>query len=105
MSKENFKIFVKNNPSLINYVKNNNKTWQELYEIYDLYGEDSNIWNDYINDSPNKSIFDLFKGIDLKQVQKTLNGLEKALTSFKDFKGDNNLNNYNERPINKYFED
>ena len=37
--KEKFKNFVKLNPKLIDAVKNGNKTWQELYEIYTLYGE------------------------------------------------------------------
>ena len=34
MSKDNFKKFVSNHPELVNYVKNNNVTWQSLYELY-----------------------------------------------------------------------
>ena len=34
--KEAFKEFVRKHPSLTRYIKNNNKTWQNLYEIYDI---------------------------------------------------------------------
>jgi hypothetical protein len=33
---DNFKLFVKNNPNLITYVKNNTMSWQKFYELYDL---------------------------------------------------------------------
>ena len=43
-TKEKFKDFVKNNPILLKYVKENKMTWQQFYEIYDLYGEDKEAW-------------------------------------------------------------
>ena len=46
---DNFKLFVKNNPNLITYVRNNTMSWQKFYELYDLYGEDNNVWNEYLN--------------------------------------------------------
>ena len=48
-TKEKFKDFVKNNPILLKYVKENKMTWQQFYEIYDLYGEDKEAWKDYLN--------------------------------------------------------
>ncbi len=42
-SVDSFKGFVKKNPILITFVRNNEMTWQKFYEIYDLYGEDKNI--------------------------------------------------------------
>ena len=36
MSKEEFKGFVQKNPKLIEYVRNNEMTWQKFYELYDL---------------------------------------------------------------------
>ena len=45
--KEQFKEFVKKNPILVRYVKNNEMSWQKFYEIYDIYGEDENAWKDY----------------------------------------------------------
>ena len=115
MKKEEFKKFVRNHPELINYVKNNKMTWQQFYEIYDLYGEDNSIWNSFkdINESKNnnltgtiKEFLNLFKGIDAKKVQSTLTSLSKAIEAFKNTDNNlNNLNNYDERPKYKYFED
>ena len=47
--KEEFKEFVKKNPSLINHVNNNQMTWQKFYELYDMYGDNNDIWDKYIN--------------------------------------------------------
>ena len=30
---DDFKSFVRKNPSLITYVKNNNDSWQKIYEV------------------------------------------------------------------------
>ena len=46
---DNFKSFVRRNPNLITYVREKNTSWQEFYELYDLYGEDPTIWNKYLN--------------------------------------------------------
>lgn len=120
MSKDGFKTFVKNNPSLVDYVKNNEMTWQKFYEMYDLYGEEHDIWNNYLNKNSNnnlqsgnimdnlKSVFDLFKGVDLKTVQKTLTGLDKAIGTFKEFSSSNTnnvTNSYESRPQDRYYED
>lgn len=120
MKLDSFKTFVKNNPYLVNYVKNNKMTWQKFYEIYDLYGEDDSIWNDFKNNNSStstntsnisstfKEIINLVKGIDLASVQKALTSLDKAIEAFKGFNSNNNSSNpssYEERPKNKYFED
>ena len=47
MSKENFKNFVRQNPELADYVLDKKVTWQQLYEIYDMYGENNQIWDKY----------------------------------------------------------
>ena len=39
--KERFKIFVRNHPVLVNHVRNKKMTWQQFYELYDLYGEET----------------------------------------------------------------
>lgn len=117
MKIEAFKNFVHNNPYLIKYVTNNKMTWQQFYEIYDLYGESDKIWDDFkdnVTTSTNtnssfvntiKEIFGLFKGVDLNNVRKALNSLDKALEAFKGFNSDNNTSEYEERPKNKYYED
>ena len=112
--KDDFKNFVKNNPELINKVKNNEMTWQKYYELYDLYGEDNNIWNKYIiKDKVEKDnfkfneIMNMVKNIDVDKVQNSITSLQKALGLFGDLftKNNSNTNNYNPRPIYKRFDD
>ena len=112
-----FKNFVHNNPHLIKYVTNKKMTWQQFYEIYDLYGESDKIWDDFKDNATTttttnsnivntiKEIFGLFKGIDLNGVQKALTSLDKAIEAFKGFNSNDTNSTYEERPKNKYFED
>ena len=114
--KEAFKLFVQKNPQLVNYVTSNKMTWQQFYEIYDLYGENNSIWNNFkdTNKEMNtslitvvKELFNQIKGIDLNSVQKTLTSLDKAIEAFKGFNTNNDVNttDFGERPKYKYFED
>ena len=90
-------------------------TWQKYYEIYDLYGEDNNIWNEYIiKDKEEKDSFkfneimNMAKNIDVDKVQNSITSLQKALGLFGDLftnKNNSNDNNYNPRPIYKRFDD
>ncbi len=124
MSKEAFKTFVRDNPSLVNYVKNNEMTWQKFYEMYDLYGSDNEIWQKYLKSTTSssgilnsnltlKEIIAMAKGFDLAAVQKGLSSLERAVEVIRDVTVKNvtgedltrNNNNYEPRPMYKYFED
>ena len=113
MKLDEFKKFVKANPHLIKYVTDKKMTWQQFYEIYDLYGKDDNIWNDFKDNSSSdnnimntiKNIVNLAKGIDLNSIRKALTTLDRAIETFKGLNDDNDNNSYEERPKNKYFED
>ena len=120
MSKiDEFKEKEKKNPSLISQVKENNMTWQQFYEFYDLYGEDKNIWNNYIkgNNSENNSnkstsnslseIINIAKNMDVNKVQEGILSLQKALGLVSDlFVKDNKpKSEYTPRPLYKHFED
>lgn len=119
MSKETFKEFIKRKPELAKAVFNNKTTFQKLYEAYDMYGEDNEIFNELLtqkNDvketvTPSfKEITSLFRNIDLDTVQRSVNGLQKAVNLISEIVPQNNNNiepnyNYEERPINKYYED
>ncbi len=123
MSKDSFKEFVKKNNNLINIVEKGDTTWQKLYELYDLYGENSSIWNKYLNNNTAnnsnninisnltnnfKEIISFVKGIDLNSIQKGLNGLDKAIDAFKDILPDKpkvSDNMYEPRPNYTYYED
>ncbi len=121
---DNFKLFVKNNPNLITYVRNNTMSWQKFYELYDLYGEDNNIWSEYLNNKSNSNdsakeketkksskisdILDMAKNIDTNKLQDSISSVQKAIGLIgdmlvKDKKPDTSA--YNPRPIYRRFDD
>lgn len=114
-----FKEFVKNNSFLISYVRNGEKTWQDMYEMYDLYGEDEEAWESFLKKenkssavSKNSGYFDEFvkmaKNIDVNKVQEGITSLQKTLGLFGELfanKGENHSKEYNPRPLYRRFED
>ena len=106
--KEEFKEFVKDNPSLIKYVRNNEMTWQKFYEMYSLYGKDNKVWDEYLGKS-NHSINEVvnwFKNIDLDNLKEGIGNLERVLGVVKDFtKKDDIVSTYKPRPLYKHFDD
>ena len=124
MKKEEFKEFVKKNPKLITYVKNNEMTWQKFYEMYDLYGEDENIWKDYLTTKEEvkevvkattpvfglSEVVNWFKNVDLDGLQEGIGNVQRVLGVVQDFsKKDNTTSTTNQtykpRPLYKHFED
>lgn len=84
MSLEGFKAFVREKPNLIKYVQNKEMTWQDFYNMYELYGPKNSIWNNYLgitNNSPVtvKDVFNTFKNMDMEEVQKGINSLQKGI--------------------------
>ena len=111
MNKESFKEFAKKHPELINYLNNNsNMNWQKLYEIYDIYGEDENVWKPYLN-SNNTNISEVFKNIDTNKVQEHIGTAQKALSLIQELttKGGETIGTIKgptiPRPITKFFGD
>lgn len=123
MSKvDDFKEFVKGNPSLIKYIKNGEMSWQKFYEIYDIYGEDNSVWNEYLTTTSNTSsnntnrstsyhledIIKMAKNIDVNKVQDSLTSLQKTLSLFGEILGNKEVSKtstYNPRPLYRKFED
>ncbi len=108
--KEEFISFVRNNPNLIKYVRNNEMTWQKFYELYSLYGNDSNVWDEYLDKKETTTISDVvnwFKKIDLDNLKEGIGNIERVIGVVKDFSSakENNNNAYKPRPIYKHFED
>ena len=124
---DSFKSFVKKNPNLINYVRNGSMTWQKFYEIYDLYGEEENVWKDYVvkenreisTTNNNKStipssgglsftnIMEMAKNIDTNRLQDGITSIQKAISLFGDMlvKEKPETSNYTPRPIYRRFDD
>lgn len=119
MKKEEFKDFIKKNPKLISYVKSNEMSWQKFYELYDLYGEDSDIWKKYLNNEEvvNSGIkaFSLgefinwLKNVDLDGLQEGIGNVQRVLgvvtdLTKKDSTKSENVT-YKPRPLYRHFED
>lgn len=119
--KDEFKDFVSKHPALVDHVKTTNHTWQDLFEVYDLYGNDENLWNRYLgttekttSDAKLNSLGELtklFKNVNIENVQKYIDTAQKAIGVIQELtgagaasagvtKGPNAA-----RPINKIFED
>lgn len=112
--KEAFKVFARSHPELINSIKSGDSTWQKLYEIYDIYGEDDSAWRTYFNKGTTTSnlgsIGDIVKNIDMDSIQKHINTAQKALgfvqeLTTKGSTGEVIKGPISPRPINKFFED
>lgn len=78
--KEEFKKFINNHPELTKYIKNKEMTMQSFYELYDVYGSDSNIWDKYFkNESRISDIGSLLKNINIDNIEHHVNNAEKIL--------------------------
>ena len=79
---DKFKKFVSIHPEFVDYVKNNKVSWQTFYELYDLYGEDMNVWNKYISSGESiniKGLFNTIKNINLDSLEENINSIQKAV--------------------------
>jgi len=116
--KTSFKEFVKKNPSLLTFVKEEKMTWQKFYEIYDLYGEVDEVWNEYIKKeelaTPSTSsigmldVLNWLKTINLDKMQESISSVQRVLGVLEDLGTTNNTNTkpeYKPRPLYKNFED
>ena len=89
MSKEKFISFAKVHPELAKTVLKGNASWQQLYELYEIYGEKHSIWDSYFkNDSIDlnqfKDVFEMIKKIDLNNVQVGIQNLQKTIGLLQD---------------------
>lgn len=117
---EEFKVFVRNNPFLISYIKKGKKSWQDFYEMYDLYGEDEDAWAKFLEEDSSSSnssesrgggywddLIKAAKSIDVDKVQEGITSLQKTLGLFGDlFAGKGTqTKEYSPRPLYRRFED
>ncbi len=110
MGKQEFKNFVAKKPELADYVHTKEMTWQEFYELYDLYGEDESVWNKYQKKEVRK-VSDFMQNLDTDSLQKHIESAQKALNFISELstKGAEEVSNVVkpavERPIKKFFGD
>jgi len=85
---DEFKLFIKNNSFLIDKVHNKEVTWQKLYEIYDIYGPEHEVFK--MKSIPNRpsslltkdglnTAFNVIKNVDLEKVSNGLENVKKVV--------------------------
>jgi hypothetical protein len=124
---DDFKSFVKTKPELISYVKNGDMTWQKFYEVWDIYGADSEEWKKYklreenntkdnatrITDTKEafgiNDLFGMLKKVDLNSIKNNISGIQKAIGLIQDMTSKTGTeaakSAYTPRPIFRRFED
>ena len=89
MSKiDEFKKFVSIHPEFAYEIENGRTTWQKLYELYDMYGEKSSIWNGFLKENNSfdlKSLFNTLKNINLDSLEENISSIQKAVGIVEEF--------------------
>ena len=105
---DEFKEFIKDKPFLKERVDNKETTWQSLYETYDLFGKDAEVFknnsveeNNIRSNSGNRnnSILKMLEGVNLDKISENLEGMKKILGVLGEFSKkeepkNNRRNNY-----------
>lgn len=112
-NKEEFKEFVRSNPNLIKYVRDGSKTWQNFYEIFNLYGSRDDIWSEYLNEKTvgtthSLDLISWLKALDLDSIQDGVASIQRVLGVVQDFAikdSESPKDEYKPRPLYKHFED
>ncbi len=111
MSKESFKVFARSHPELISSVMSGDMSWQKLYELYDIYGDDNEVWDKYISNTTSKEtsfkdIFNNLKNIDMNSFQKGIENIQKTIGLLQGLGSDSkNSSNYIPRETYHHMED
>ncbi|MGV3487826.1 MAG: spore coat protein YlbD [Tuberibacillus sp.] len=89
-----FKSFVRSHPEIIKGVKEQGKTWKDVFDEYVLFGENHEIWEAYgikkeVKKKPRGAnefmrILDFIGNLDAKTVQDRLEQLNGALTNIQE---------------------
>ena len=108
-----FKQFIKDNPSLIRYIKNGEMTWQRFYEIYDMYGDEPEVWKKYffneekeIEKEQTLDFISWLKKLDLDTIQEGVQNIQRVIGVIGDISNQKEEEkNYTPRPLYKHFDD
>lgn len=77
---DEFKAFLKTIPSIKEDVLNHRYTWQQIYEIYTMYGENDHFFDPYKNRSVDfNGVLEIIKNVDLNALSSSLQSIEKVL--------------------------
>ena len=115
MSKESFKSFARSHTELASYVMSGKTNWQKLYELYEIYGENSSVWKDYFSSTSStssshdfsslKDLMDYLKNLDLDGVQKSIVNMQKAIGLIQNIGGNFSSNSVKSSSGYSYLDD
>lgn len=115
MSKESFKEFVRKNPKLVTHVNSGEMNWQKFYEMYDMYGEENEVWTPYLTtpkkkeENAHSDFMDYFKNINLDSIQESISSIQRVLGVLGDLAVTKDATDtkpaYEPKPIYKHFDD
>lgn len=85
--KELFKTFIGKHPEILRYIKSKEMTFQDFYEIYDIYGEENNVWEKYFKENKEdktdefklKELSGLLKNINIDSIEHHVNNAQKVI--------------------------
>ncbi len=84
--KELFKTFISNHPEILKYIKSKEMTFQDFYEIYDIYGEQNDVWDKYFkkddtsaDENRLKELTGLLKNINIDSIEHHVNNAQKVI--------------------------
>ncbi len=111
--KAEFKAFVGEHPELVTFIKNKEMTWQDFYQIYDLYGTSESAWSKYLESDETRGkeailsdLTGLFKNVNLDSIQNHVNNAQKAISIIQELtKKTPEVLPKVERPITKFYGD
>lgn len=120
--KDDFKVFVRNHPELVKFIRTKEMNWQDFYNIYDIYGEDNNAWDKYFNSEEGTvsntngvkgigELTNLVKNINMDNIQKHIKTAQKAINVIQELTGKapqsaaSNVISKTPRPLTKFFDD
>lgn len=88
MSKESFISYAREHPEFATQVLDGKVTWQQLYEIYEIYGENNKIIENYNKNNFDlnsfKEVFKVIKSIDIDSIQNSIGSLQKTISLIQD---------------------
>ena len=103
-----FKEFASKHPELLTFIKNKQNTWQDFYEIYDIYGEDASVFKeekkDTVKDNKTTNLLKAFEDIDVNKINENLDGVRKILAVLGEFtrKDDTKVKRSYNKPTSNY---
>lgn len=104
---EEFKTFVTTIPSVKEDVLKGRYTWQQLYEIYVMYGKEDKFWQPYKTSGGMdlSGIMELVKNIDINALSNSLSTIEKVLNMASGLFGKDDKPKTPTRQNNKWYDE